>query len=90
MNRVAREAPKYVPQLLNMVDCLIYTHENGCPWDKATTFYTAQEEHLDCLKYAIDNGCLLDEKVYEFIDYIRDPNLISYLRSISLHDIKLH
>jgi len=39
---------------------LKYLHENGCPWDKRTCSYAAENCHLDCLRYAHENGCPLN------------------------------
>ena len=40
------------------LNCLIYLHEEGCPWDESTCEEAAANEHLDCLHYAHENGCL--------------------------------
>ena len=45
-----------VAHILNIIFCLKYAHENGCPWDKDTC-RQSQRGNLKCLKYAIDNGC---------------------------------
>ena len=39
------------------LDCLKYTHENGCLWNKSTCMKAAEYGYIDCLKYAHDNGC---------------------------------
>jgi hypothetical protein len=41
------------------LDCLMYAHENGCPWDSWTCSEAASFGHLNCLKYAHENGCEL-------------------------------
>ena len=43
------------------LDCMKYSHENGCPWDERTCEYVAKYGHLDCLKYAHENGCSWDK-----------------------------
>ena len=47
------------------LDCLMYAHENGCPWDKYTCLYAAIDDHLECLKYAHENGCPWDKETCE-------------------------
>ena len=44
------------------LECLKYSHENGCYWNKLTTYYAAKNGHLDCLKYAHENGCPWNEE----------------------------
>jgi len=44
------------------LECLVYAHENGCPWDEKTTLYAAAWDHLECLKYAHEKGCPWDEE----------------------------
>ena len=39
------------------LDCLLYAHENGCPWDVITIMAAENEGNLDCLRYARVNGC---------------------------------
>jgi hypothetical protein len=41
----------------NLLMCLTYAHENGCPWNEATCLAAAYGGHIDCLKYAHENGC---------------------------------
>jgi hypothetical protein len=41
----------------NLLMCLKYARENGCPWDEDTCCGAACGGHLDCLKYAHENGC---------------------------------
>jgi len=36
---------------------LQYAHENGCPWDRDTTYGAAANGFLECLKYCGENGC---------------------------------
>jgi hypothetical protein len=43
------------------LECLIYAHENGCPWSVWTCANAAGNGHLDCLIYAHENGCPWDE-----------------------------
>ena len=33
------------------LNCLIYAHENGCPWDEDTCLEAAFDGLLKCLKY---------------------------------------
>jgi hypothetical protein len=40
------------------LECLVYAHENGCPWDGDVCAKAAEKGHLDCIKYAHENGCL--------------------------------
>ena len=37
--------------------CLIYAHENGCPWDHEICQNAGVNGHFNCLKYAYENGC---------------------------------
>ena len=34
------------------LECLVYAHENGCPWNEKTCEYAAENGHLECLVYA--------------------------------------
>ena len=43
-----------LPQIL---ECLKYAHEKGCPWDEETCSKAAYNGHLD----AHENGCPWDE-----------------------------
>lgn len=62
------------------LECLIYLHENGFPWDESTTLCAGSKGHLDCLKYAISNGCPFNDelifcstnKCYEYLQEIMD------------------
>ena len=40
----------------NILNYLIYAHENGCPWNENTCEYAAKNGHLECLKYVHDNS----------------------------------
>jgi len=37
--------------------CLIYLHENGCPWNEQCRKYASLNGHLDCENYLQVNGC---------------------------------
>lgn len=39
------------------LDCLMFAHDYGCPWDEETCASAASNGQLDCLKYAHKNGC---------------------------------
>jgi len=39
------------------LECLIYAHENGCPWDEQVCSTAACSGHLHCLKYLHEQGC---------------------------------
>jgi hypothetical protein len=43
------------------LECLVYAHENGYPWDERTCAYAAEKGHLECLVYAHENGCGWDK-----------------------------
>lgn len=47
----------YLAGLYGKLDMLIFLHENGCPWDKSTTKFSKQFNHIECYNYAIENGC---------------------------------
>ena len=47
-------------QKMDILECLKYAHEHGCPWDILTCMYAALNGHLDCLQYAHENGCPWD------------------------------
>lgn len=50
------------------LDCLIYAHQNGCPWDKNTCKLASKNGHLECLMYLHQNGCPWDvESVHETV-----------------------
>ncbi len=50
------------------VDCLVYSHKSGYPWDAdmdEDTWYSAAEGgHIDCLPYLHDSGCPWNGRVY--------------------------
>jgi hypothetical protein len=50
-------ANTYVAASNGHIECLKYSHENGCPWDPETTYAAAITGHIECLKYAHKNGC---------------------------------
>lgn len=50
---------------MGCLDCLIFLHENGCPWNKQTTTEAASSGHIDCLVYAHENSCPWDEQTTE-------------------------
>lgn len=39
------------------LECLMYLHRNGVPWDSLTCEEAAKNGHIDCLRYAFSNGC---------------------------------
>jgi hypothetical protein len=43
------------------LECLVYAHTNGCPWDELTCAKAAENGHLECLVYAHENGCPWDK-----------------------------
>ena len=43
------------------LNCLIYAHENECPWEEETCTSASENGHLECLKYAHENGCPWDK-----------------------------
>ena len=49
----------------DMISCLMYAHENGCPWNEATCRLAAENNKLQCLKYAHENGCTWDRRTCE-------------------------
>lgn len=42
------------------LDCLVYAHEHGCPWNKHMCEAAAENGRLACLRYAHENGCPWD------------------------------
>jgi hypothetical protein len=48
------------------LECLVYLHENGCPWDRRSACkYAAHNGRLGCLQYLHENGCPWDEHACE-------------------------
>ena len=39
------------------LDCLVYLHEHGCPWNEDACACAAENGHLDCLAYVHEHGC---------------------------------
>jgi hypothetical protein len=39
------------------LDCLIYAHTHGCPWNSDILYEAARHGHLACLQYAHEQGC---------------------------------
>ena len=44
------------------LDCLIYAHERGCPWNENTIWGAVCLHQWDCLIYAHEHGCPWHEK----------------------------
>mmetsp|Transcript_6121 Transcript_6121/g.10185 ORF Transcript_6121/g.10185 Transcript_6121/m.10185 type:complete len:350 (-) Transcript_6121:111-1160(-) len=44
------------------MDCLMYAHEHGCPWDEDTCSRAAENGHLLILRYAHEHGCPWNEE----------------------------
>ena len=42
------------------LECLVYAHENACPWNRSTCWRAAAGGHLECLRYAHENACPWD------------------------------
>ena len=42
------------------LECLKYSHENGCPWNEDTCSSAAQNGHLEILNYLHEEGCPWD------------------------------
>ena len=49
----------------DMISCLTYAHENGCPWNEAMCRMAAENNMLQYLKYAHENGCAWDRRTCE-------------------------
>jgi len=49
----------------DMISCLAYAHENGCPWNEATCRMATENNMLQCLKYGHENGCAWDRRTCE-------------------------
>lgn len=39
------------------LNCLLFLHEQGCPFHENTTAIAAINGHSDCLQYAVEHGC---------------------------------
>jgi len=61
------------------IDCLIYLHENGCPWNHYATENAAKCGHLDCLKYLHENGCTWDKYAIESASQNGHLDCLKYL-----------
>ena len=61
------------------LQCLIYAHENGCPWDDMTLYKAIQNDNFKCLEYAYENGCPSD---IEMIDKACKSNNIKILKYV--------
>ena len=42
------------------IECLMYLHQHGCPWDTNSCYYAALGGHLECLKYLHEHRCPWD------------------------------
>lgn len=63
---------------LGCLDCLVFLHENGCPWTVRVAEAAAKGNHLDCLKYAHENGCPWNEYTTLHSAYHRSLNCMKY------------
>ena len=52
----------YIASSYGHLDCLIYAHEHGCPWDEKTCCIAGMNGHLDCLTYTHEHGCPWDSE----------------------------
>ena len=70
------------------LECLKYTHENGCEWDPETTQVAAIYGHLECLFYCLENDCPIHPNILDILyEDQKDKNL---LINIKLRKVLLH
>ena len=62
------------------LDCLIYLHEEGCPWNETTCEKAARNGHLDILKYLHEEGCPWDESTCKAAAMNGHLDCLIYLR----------
>ena len=64
----------------NVLDCVKYLHEHGCPWNADTCRWAASEGHLDCLEYLHENGCPWDDDTYDAASENGHVECLKYLQ----------
>lgn len=62
-------------------DILIWSYENGCPYDERVCYRAAEGGHLHVLEWADDNGFPWDEGICEGAWYNEHEHVLEWVRN---------